>query len=103
MTDPKYILLKILELIEDKDWLVGKTQLIKLLYLIEFECFRETRSRLTNFDWFFYYYRPYAFELESILEEPEFQQDGFKTKENKDFIKVFEEKIKKTIERVWGV
>ncbi len=87
MSDPKYILLKILELIKGKDWVIGKTQLIKLLYLIEVEYFRETRYRLTNLDWLFYYYGPYAFELESILDEPEFQQDVFKTKEHKDFIK----------------
>lgn len=87
MIDPKYILLKILELVQSKGWVVGKAQLIKLLYLIEVEYFRETRYRLTNLDWLFYYYGPYAFETERILEELEFQQEIFKTKEHKDFIK----------------
>jgi hypothetical protein len=44
-----------------------KTPLIKLLYLIDVEYYRATGEKLTNIDWIFYKYGPYAFELEGIL------------------------------------
>jgi hypothetical protein len=36
----------------------------------------------------FYLYGPYAYELEGILDEPEFQKESFKTTNEKDFVRL---------------
>jgi len=68
----KNILLSILTESQNKNYAVGKTQLVKYLYLVELEYFRQTKSRLTDLQWKFYHYGPYAVELESVLESQEF-------------------------------
>lgn len=87
MTPAKDILLQILKEAADRNISIGKTQLIKLLYLAEVEYFREKGERLTDIDWVFYYYGPYEFELEGILESEEFDRQEIKTSSDKDYIK----------------
>jgi hypothetical protein len=47
----------------------GKTKLVKLLYLIDVEFFRSFSRQLTNIEWIFYHYGPYAFSLEQTFSE----------------------------------
>ncbi len=87
MTPTKDIFLQILKEAADRNISIGKTQLIKLLYLAEVEYYREKGERLTDIDWVFYYYGPYAIELEGILESEEFDRQSIKTSSEKDYIK----------------
>ncbi len=68
----KDILLSLLSEAAHKNYSVGKTQLVKYLYLVELEYFKDNKKRLTDLEWKFYHYGPYAFELESVLESKEF-------------------------------
>jgi len=47
----------------------GKTKLVKLLYLIDVENYRLRSRKLTELDWVFYHYGPYAFEIDQALKE----------------------------------
>lgn len=85
MYQAKEILLQILREASDRNVSFGKTQIVKLLYLIEVEYFRKGGERLTNLHWLFYHYGPYALELESVFEEPEFNKVEIKTQKEKDF------------------
>ena len=82
---PKLILLQILSEASQKGFRLGKTQLVKLVYLTEVEYYRETGQRLTELDWVFHYYGPYAFEIDKILEEKEFQVETKETKSDRVF------------------
>jgi hypothetical protein len=86
MAPAKDILLQILLEAKEKNLSLGKTQLIKLLYLVEVEHYRETGERLTSLQWVFHLYGPYAYELEDILDEREFEKEEFKTASERDFI-----------------
>lgn len=90
MLNSKDILVQIL-----KEASVGKTRLVKLLYLVEVEYYRAVSERLTNLEWLFHYYGPYAFELEDVLAQPEFTREQIKTKGDKDLtlFRVAEERI----------
>ena len=83
----KELLLKILTEASERDFSVGKTQLVKFLYLVEVEYFRITRQRLTDLRWLFYHYGPYALELEDILAHSEFHKEQFATQSERDFIR----------------
>ena len=60
---------------------IGKTKLVKLLYLIDVENWRRRRKTLTGLEWRFYHYGPYAFEIEDALNELAFDipQESFTT------------------------
>lgn len=85
MTITQNVLLSILSEARSKNLPVGKTQLVKYLYLTEVEYYRETGSRLTDLEWKFYYYGPYAFELESIFDSPEFSKKEIPLENGKTF------------------
>ncbi len=51
---------------------LGKTKLVKLLYLVDVENYRRRRRTLTGLEWRFYHYGPYAFEIDEALEILEF-------------------------------
>ncbi|OGU31943.1 MAG: hypothetical protein A2X67_10675 [Ignavibacteria bacterium GWA2_55_11] len=74
MTEPKSILVEILREAKAKDFFITTTQLVKLLYLVEVEYYRDFSARLTDLRWLFYHYGPYALELGSVLDDKEFQQ-----------------------------
>ena len=117
MTITQNILLSILSEAENKNLFVGKTQLVKYLYLTEVEHYRENGTRLTDLEWKFYHYGPYAFELETILEEKIFKHEEIKisteksfnkftvaepTKHYNDLVDVKTSLIIKRIIRMWG-
>jgi len=87
MAAAKDVLLQILLEAQGKELSLGKTQLIKLLYLVEVEHYRETGERLTDLDWIFYLYGPYAYELEEILADRIFEREDLKTGSERDFIR----------------
>lgn len=87
MVPIKSILLQILKEARERNLSIGKTQLIKLLYLTEVEYYREKAKRLTDLDWVFYYYGPYAYELESILDAQEFERRSIQIASDREFIK----------------
>jgi hypothetical protein len=59
----------ILERAENQKISIGKTRLIKLLYLLDIENYRSNQRVLTGLDWIFYKYGPYAFEIEKFLDK----------------------------------
>lgn len=81
----KSILLQILSEANEKNLLLGKTQIVKFLYLTEVEFYRETGNRLTDLNWLFYHYGPYALELDSVLNEKEFEMEKKETKSERKF------------------
>jgi uncharacterized phage-associated protein len=54
------------------------TRLVKLLYLVEVEYYRQKRRRLTDLDWKFYLYGPYPPALQDVLGEPEIEFSEWK-------------------------
>ena len=74
MYPTKDILLQILGEASERGKTLGTTRLVKFLYHTEFENYRETSERLTDLRWLFYYYGPYAVELDSIFAEREFEK-----------------------------
>ena len=64
----KYSVYYILQRVQDLGFEIGKTKLIKLLYLLDVEYFRSNKKTDTELNWIFYKYGPYAFEIEEFLE-----------------------------------
>jgi len=46
---------------------LGKTKLVKLLYLIDVENYRRRSQMLSGLEWVFYHYGPYSFEIDTEL------------------------------------
>jgi len=61
----------ILTYIREKNGSATKTKLLKLLYLLDIEAYRESHSTLTGFGWKFYLYGPWAIEYEDLLSDLE--------------------------------
>jgi hypothetical protein len=59
----------------------GKTKLVKLLYLMDVENYRRRQETISGLEWCFYHYGPYAFEIDSALNELSFDipQESFTT------------------------
>jgi hypothetical protein len=57
----------IVSLVEDEGGTLGVTRLVKLLYLIDVEYYRRHRKLLSDLEWIFYYYGPYALEIPDML------------------------------------
>jgi hypothetical protein len=86
LVSAKDILLQILNEASAKSISLGKTHLVKILYLTEVEYYRQQMERLTSLRWLFYHFGPYAIELETILADREFEKTEIKTQTDKDFI-----------------
>ncbi|MBI5020699.1 MAG: DUF4065 domain-containing protein [Ignavibacteriales bacterium] len=86
MPTTKDILLQILEESSIQHTSFGKTQLVKLLYLTEVEYYRNYNERLTDLEWLFYHYGPYALAIDDILNERDFVQTKAKIKNEKNLI-----------------
>ncbi|KAA0257495.1 DUF4065 domain-containing protein [Deferribacter autotrophicus] len=54
---------------KQKNTPLTKTKLIKLLYLLDVEYYRLTGKKLTDFNWIYYKFGPYAYEFENLLTE----------------------------------
>ncbi len=68
-TEAKSLALAILTSAADKGATVGKTKLLKLLYLADIEYFRRHRSTLTGLNWIFYLYGPWADEFDLLISD----------------------------------
>jgi Protein of unknown function (DUF4065) len=55
--------------IRSKGSAATKTKVLKLLYLLDIESFRETHQTLTGFDWIFYKYGPWTAQYDVVLDE----------------------------------
>lgn len=55
------------------------TRLVKLMYLVELEYFRQVRETLTDLEWRFHLYGPYPASFTSVLEEPEIEISEWKS------------------------
>jgi hypothetical protein len=67
---------------------IGKTKLIKLLYLLDLENFRSNKKTDTELNWIFYKYGPYAFELEEFLENIGVIEEEIPTKGGRVFLRL---------------
>jgi hypothetical protein len=65
--DIRLLLIYIIDQIVEHGGNPIKTQLVKLLYLIDIEYYRAKKKTLTGLPWIFYHYGPYAFELEPVI------------------------------------
>lgn len=61
----------ILSYVRDKGGFATKTKLLKLLYLLDLEAYRESRHTLTGFTWRFHLYGPWAPEYQDALDDLE--------------------------------
>ena len=57
----------ILTYVRDRNGFTTKTKLLKFLYLLDLEAYRETRHTLTGFSWRFHLYGPWAPEYQDVL------------------------------------
>jgi uncharacterized phage-associated protein len=64
----------ILQETESESLSIGKTKLIKILYLLEVEYYRSFQKRLTDLEWQFYHYGPYPIGIEKILGSPDLEE-----------------------------
>jgi hypothetical protein len=69
--EAKQLVLAILTRSDELEVSVGKTKLLKLLYLADIEHFRESRETLTGIQWIFYLYGPWSPDFDPLLEQLE--------------------------------
>ena len=74
----KKLLKHVINFLNEEQIYFGKTKLIQLLYLIEIEYYSTNRKRLTELNWIYYKYGPYAFEIEKSLEDNDFVVNEYK-------------------------
>jgi len=55
--------------VQDKEGYLNKTKLIKYLYLIDVEYYRNHGETFTGFNWIFYDFGPWAYEYNDIFNE----------------------------------
>ena len=69
--DPRQLIEYIVDRARSRGITLNRTKLVKLLYLVDVEREASRRDSLSGFDWVFYHYGPYAFELIDMLAEME--------------------------------
>lgn len=79
---------EILKQAREEGYSVGITQLVKFLYLLEVEYYRFYQQRLTNLEWKFFHYGPYAPEIEEILKSPDIDQEEIDISDERIFRKL---------------
>jgi hypothetical protein len=67
--EPSALIAYIVARSRDRDITLTMTKLVKLLYLIDVERVRGRRNVLTGYEWVFFHYGPYAFELINTLDK----------------------------------
>lgn len=68
----RQLLLYIVGQLQDQEGMISKIRIVKLLYLVDVEFYRMFGHTLTNLNWIFYEYGPYAFEIDTIIEKLSF-------------------------------
>lgn len=62
------LLLYIVDQLQDMDAPISTIRLVKLLYLVDLECYRQRYETLTGIDWVKHHYGPYFFALPEVLD-----------------------------------
>ena len=120
MPDLKPLIGYIVDQVNDRDGVVGKTALVKLVYLIDVEHYRRYGRPVTGLNWRFHHYGPYAAELEQVIRDNRFiseyggqRRPGYRYSGkgdwrdvHRDFNAQFEPSVKRVADRVieqWGL
>jgi hypothetical protein len=69
---PEELIVHLLAGVLDRGGQLGKTKLVKLLYLVDVEHYALFRSRPTGYTWRYYFYGPYDSAIENTLKRLEF-------------------------------
>lgn len=94
----KELCIAIINYVNEKDGTVTKTKLLKFLYLIDIEYFRIHKQLLTDFNWFYYKFGPYASEYENVYSELANQDITVKTINNFEYeAQILEAKREKSL------
>ena len=83
----KNAILYIIKKSQEERFPIGKTRLIKLLYLLDVEYYRNYKKTYTGLDWKYYKFGPYAFEVDKICESIGITEEEKNLKNNKIFKK----------------
>lgn len=67
MPDLKPLISYIVDQVNDSGGSVGRTALVKLVYLVEVEYYRQYGKHATGLQWLFHHYGPYAAELDTAV------------------------------------
>jgi len=78
----------LLERAQNQEIPIGKTRLIKLLYLLDIEIYRAHQRLFTELDWIFYKYGPFSFDVEAALSKLDISEDDVPIRGSKIFRKV---------------
>jgi uncharacterized phage-associated protein len=78
---------EILKKAKENGFSIGKTQLVKLLYLLEIEYYRLYQKRLTDLEWKFLHYGPYPPTIEEILGSPDIEEEQIELSNSRIFHK----------------
>lgn len=65
----KRLILYIVDQIQASEGMTSKIRIVKLLYLIDVAHYRMYGKLLTNLDWIFYRYGPYAFTIDNAIDQ----------------------------------
>ena len=76
---------------------LGKTKLIKLLYLLDIENYRLKKEAYTDIEWIYFKFGPFSFELDDLLQEIDILEEPIITKNNKFFANLKIEQDEKEI------
>ena len=64
MPDLKPLIAYLIDQVRDQEGTLNKTALVKLVYLVDVECYRRLGRPATSLQWRFHHYGPYSAELE---------------------------------------
>ena len=67
--DIRKLIAYVISKLTDMEVSFGKTKLVKLLYLIDLEFYRLYSRKLTEFEWIFCHYGPYAYAIDDVLKQ----------------------------------
>lgn len=72
---------------EEGIYTIGRTKLVKLLYLAEVEYYRLYQKRLTDLKWKFYHFGPYPMKIQDILGSPDLEEEEIELSNGRTFLK----------------
>ena len=72
MADLKPLIAYLIDQVRDQGGTPNKTALVKLVYLVDVECWRKFGKPATGLDWRFHHYGPYSAEMERDINDNTF-------------------------------
>ena len=72
MADLKPLIAYLIDQVRDQGGTPNKTNLVKLVYLVDVECWRKLGKPATGLEWRFHHYGPYSAELERDINDNAF-------------------------------